>query len=77
MVVVRSPGGSAPWFYLPSQLVPPPPPPQGSTVIWAPVTVTKQRINGSVVEEETTQPTILHVDIIRQPFWDQYPHLLE
>lgn len=36
----------------------------------------KQRADGTPVLRERNLPTVLHTDIIREEFWQEYPHLM-
>ncbi|PNW74008.1 hypothetical protein CHLRE_13g581550v5 [Chlamydomonas reinhardtii] len=50
---------------------------KGSVVIRRKTMVeVKQRADGTPVLRERNLPTVLHTDIIREEFWQEYPHLM-
>ena len=49
---------------------------QGSVVVRSKIVERRQRADGSIKEKEVVQPTVLHVDLIRDAFWLERPELL-
>jgi hypothetical protein len=45
-------------------------------LIRLPTAVQKFKEDGTIVERTSVKPTVLHVDIISNNFWQQYPHVL-
>lgn len=51
-------------------------PTQGTVLVWQQVVVPKTTREGGVVEKRKRVLQPLHVDIIRDGFWNQHPHVL-
>lgn len=50
---------------------------QGSVLVWQRVVVTKTTGSGAVVDRPKRVLQVLHVDIIRDAFWNEYSHVLQ
>ena len=50
---------------------------KGSVVVRTKQRLAKEREDGTIVERERLAPTVQHVDIIGDAFWQSHTHLLQ